>query len=75
MRCEESGQWPSHRLLAQLVRLPKPTSGYRLIALIQTLLRIWGRIRRSLATKWGCAHPLDSIWGVGEGRSSSDSAL
>ena len=48
-RCEELLAWPAARLQIGLVRLPKPTGGARLIGLLDTLLRLWGRARRPLS--------------------------
>eukprot|EP00959_Pyramimonas_sp_CCMP1952_P034658 726408-Pyramimonas_sp.AAC.1 len=75
MRCEKLLFWPSSRTLTQLVRLPKPSGVCRLIALLNTLLRVWGRARRPIASAWELSHDLECYWGAGAGRSSSDSAF
>ena len=75
MRCEKLLIWPSSRILTQLVRIPKSTGGCRLIALMHTLTRIWGRVRRPTAVAWERDHAHPTVWGTGPGRSSSDSAF
>eukprot|EP00959_Pyramimonas_sp_CCMP1952_P281329 5881007-Pyramimonas_sp.AAC.1 len=52
----------------------KPTGGTRLIALLNTLLRVWGRVRRPLRAVWERSQAHPSFWGTGAGRSSSDCA-
>eukprot|EP00959_Pyramimonas_sp_CCMP1952_P032316 678178-Pyramimonas_sp.AAC.1 len=52
--------------------LPKPGGGTRLIALMNTLLRIWGRSRRPISVQWELNRRRPSFWGGGAGRTSSD---
>jgi len=39
-----------------------------------TLLRIWSRARRPVTKAWESSNPSSLVWGLGPGRSSSDSA-
>ena len=75
MQCERYMVWPDSRVVNLLVRLPKPDGGSRLIALMSTLIRVWGRVRRPLSTKWEADRATMEIWGVGKGRSSSAAAF
>eukprot|EP00959_Pyramimonas_sp_CCMP1952_P086888 1817764-Pyramimonas_sp.AAC.1 len=75
MQCEKALVWPTRRLVSRLVRLPKPDGGHRLIAILDTILRVWGRIRRSVSDDWEAGSRTREFWGSGEGRSSSDSAF
>ncbi|CAK0872994.1 unnamed protein product, partial [Prorocentrum cordatum] len=72
--CEELLAWPSGRLINTMVRLSKPDGGCRLIGLMPTLVRVWGRARRPITKAWELVHPSALVWGTGPGRSSSDSA-
>ncbi|CAK0796737.1 unnamed protein product, partial [Prorocentrum cordatum] len=67
--------WPDGRFLSKLVRLPKPGGGERLIVLMNTLVRIWGRARRPVSAAWEKAHALPEVWGHTGGKSSSDAAF
>ena len=73
-KCEEFGCW-GQELITLLVRLPKPDGEARLIGLIDTLVRVWGRARRPLSAAWEHEHRTPEIWGSGAGRSSSDAAF
>eukprot|EP00959_Pyramimonas_sp_CCMP1952_P217480 4548163-Pyramimonas_sp.AAC.1 len=73
--CERLGAWPSQRLWNEMIRLPKPSGGYRLITLMDCTLRLWSRVRSSVTKQWIVAHPSADIWGLGGSRSSSDSAF
>ncbi|CAK0805455.1 unnamed protein product, partial [Prorocentrum cordatum] len=73
-KCEEPLVWPSGRLINTMVRLPKPEGGCRLLGLMPTLVRVWGRARRPITKAWEPAHPSSLVWGTGPGRSSSGSA-
>ena len=74
-RCEHLLLWPDGRFLSKLVRLPKPGGGERLIVLMNTLVRIWGRARRPVSAAWEKAHALPEVWGHTGGKSSSDAAF
>ena len=45
-------------------RVPKPTGGHRLIALLHDLAKLWGVIRRPLAAEWERLHELPEflVW-------------
>eukprot|EP00959_Pyramimonas_sp_CCMP1952_P434261 9093449-Pyramimonas_sp.AAC.1 len=58
-----------------MVRLPKESGGHRLIALIQTIVRIWGRLRRPLSKAWAVANSNDAFWGSRAGATSVDAAF
>ena len=61
--------WPP--LLHVLVRVPKPTGGHRLIALLHGLVKLWeGVIRRPLAAEWERLQELPEFGG-GSGKSST----
>ena len=75
MACERLRCWPAQRIATQLVRLPKESGGSRLIALINTILRLWGRVRQPIAADWQKQNEHAAFWGVGAGRSSSDCAF
>ncbi|CAK0837814.1 unnamed protein product [Prorocentrum cordatum] len=75
MKCEALGAWPSERLWHAMCRIPKASGGCRLITLMHSLIRWWSRARASTSKAWLTAHPNASIWGMGGGRSSSDSAF
>ena len=53
-----------------LVRVPKPTGGHRLIALLHDHAKLWGVMRRPPAAEWGCLHGQPEFWG-GAGKSST----
>ena len=57
-------------LLHVLVRVPKPTGGHRLIALLHDLAELWGVIRRPPAAEWECLYELPEFWG-GASKSST----
>eukprot|EP00959_Pyramimonas_sp_CCMP1952_P092980 1945803-Pyramimonas_sp.AAC.1 len=58
-------RWPQGQLFTELCMLPKPAGGTRLIALLNTLLRVWGRVRRPLSALWESSHAHPSFWGTG----------
>eukprot|EP00959_Pyramimonas_sp_CCMP1952_P203773 4261549-Pyramimonas_sp.AAC.1 len=66
---------PDGRLISKLVRLPKPSGGERLIGLMNTLVRIWGWVRRPVSAAWEQAHALPEVWGHTGGKSSSGAAF
>ena len=73
-KCEDLQMWPSSRLLSVMVGLPKPDGGCRLIALMPTLLRVWGRMRLPVAQQWEAANDDRFLWGE-QGRSSTGAAM
>ena len=73
--CERLLSWPCERVQSRLIRLGKPSGGHRLIALLNTLVRIWGRLRRPVSQAWEAQHRHPSFWGCGPARSSSDAAF
>ena len=73
MRCEAIGLW-GKELLIILVRLPKIDGGSRLIGIMDSLVRVWGRAWRGVSSVWESVHRCQEIWGTGQGMSSSDAA-
>ena len=71
---ERAGEWPGRCMLAIMVSLGKPGGGTRLIALLQTLVRVWSRARRSYTKQWEDAHRHPCFYGC-TGRSSSAAAM
>eukprot|EP00959_Pyramimonas_sp_CCMP1952_P241873 5055681-Pyramimonas_sp.AAC.1 len=69
--CEDKLGWPPQRLVALLVRLPKPDGGTRLIGLLNSIIRIWSRMRRPISAAWTTSQRSSHSWGTGPGRSSS----
>eukprot|EP00959_Pyramimonas_sp_CCMP1952_P176929 3698007-Pyramimonas_sp.AAC.1 len=65
LQCERALVWPSKRLVIGLVRLPKPDGGHRLVAILDALLRVWGRIRRSITESGRRVVVLGSLGGLG----------
>ena len=59
-KCESMGIW-GQQLMTILVRLPKDDGGSRLIGLLDTLTRVWGRARRPVATEWERSHRSDEF--------------
>ena len=49
---ERSRTWPGTVLNTILVRIPKPGRGHRLIGLLVTLFRVWGKVRREYCQEW-----------------------
>ncbi|CAK0850816.1 unnamed protein product [Prorocentrum cordatum] len=76
-KCEENLTWPDERTINELVRLPKGDgNGHRLIALVQTLVRLWPKARSPLSKAWLKQANIPDIWGCGgPGRSSSHVAF
>ncbi len=56
MACEATGKWPEAVAFVVVVLLPKPDGGFRPIALLRLLPRIWVRARREVATEWERLH-------------------
>ncbi|CAK0790689.1 unnamed protein product, partial [Prorocentrum cordatum] len=73
--CERLGAWPDSRIAAELVHLGKPDGGKRLIALLHSLTRAWGRARRPLGVQWERDHNSGSVWGNRANYTSSDCAF
>ena len=68
---ERVGSWPVDAP-ACMVALPKPDGGHRLIALLGTLYRVWGRVRRQLVSDWMQSRVLRGHFGV-RGKSAEQS--
>ena len=66
--------WPAQMLHLIMVALAKPSGGTRLIGVLPTLLRVWGRIRRPLADAWEGRTPHHIFWGTA-GKSTTDAAF
>eukprot|EP00959_Pyramimonas_sp_CCMP1952_P194513 4067353-Pyramimonas_sp.AAC.1 len=77
MLCEKFCCWPRGRVATELARLPKPDKPgeHRLIALMHTLIRVRGRVRRPVSVEWEGRHRNELLWGSGPGRSSLDCAF
>ena len=58
MRCEQLFSWPARRIHAELARIPKDGGGTRLVALIHTLLRVWGEDKAPPVQRMAEAFPL-----------------
>eukprot|EP00959_Pyramimonas_sp_CCMP1952_P343106 7187615-Pyramimonas_sp.AAC.1 len=58
-----------------MARLAKPEGGVRLIALTNTLCRVWGKLRKSVTCSWQELHGCLEIWGTRKRHSSTDSAF
>ena len=39
-----------------MIRLPKEAGGHRLIGILATLYRVWGKVRRAVCEKWERRH-------------------
>eukprot|EP00959_Pyramimonas_sp_CCMP1952_P368247 7713857-Pyramimonas_sp.AAC.1 len=74
-RCEDLLAWPDARVWHEMVRLPKPSGGCRLITLMDSMIRIWSRVRAPVSRSWVSARPSADIWGLGSGRTPSESAF
>ena len=73
-RCEQLQCWPTDSMMHLLMAaVPKPTGGHRLIGILPTLLRVWGRVRRPLADQWEAATPHPACWGC-KGKATSEAA-
>ena len=66
--------WPSAVLINMLIRIPKPDGGTRLIGILASIVRIWGRLRRSLSAQWEGDYAHTAFWG-GVGKSSVAAAF
>eukprot|EP00959_Pyramimonas_sp_CCMP1952_P113729 2377404-Pyramimonas_sp.AAC.1 len=75
MLFEDCLLWPDDRILSELVRLPKPEGGHRLIVLSSTVIRVWAKARQPLSAEWQARHPCEEMWGTRGGQTSSDSAF
>eukprot|EP00959_Pyramimonas_sp_CCMP1952_P173078 3617067-Pyramimonas_sp.AAC.1 len=73
--CERLGTWPDGRVETELVQLSKADGGKRLIALLHTLTRVWGKLRRPLGKRWEETHAALWVWGNRSRFTSSDSAF
>eukprot|EP00959_Pyramimonas_sp_CCMP1952_P087161 1823630-Pyramimonas_sp.AAC.1 len=70
--------WPSARISTELARLPKPDKPSRRApshSLLQTLVRVQGRVRRPVSVEWEGRSRSDLPWGSGPGRRSTDCAF
>ena len=75
MRCERLQLWPSVAMVNLIMAgIPKASGGCRLIGILPTLLRLWGRIRRPISDAWEASTPHDMFWG-GRGKSTTDAAF
>ena len=70
-RCETLGFWPEDLFYTELVRLPKAEGGFRVIALVHTLLRVWSKGRNVISRKWVAQMDMPDIWGAGGGACTS----
>ena len=77
MKAELLRGWPSERLVCLPARIPKPDGGARVIALQNTVVRIWGRACKAVTDKWLREHESGTrhTWGSRKGYSSVDSAF
>ena len=66
--------WPSDRIVNEMVRLATPDGGTRLITLVESLVRLWSRTRRSISRAWIREHGSRHVWGDRRGFSSSFSS-
>ena len=48
--------WPESLRNVDMVRIPKESGGHRLIGILPTLYRLWGKFRRLECVKWGTAN-------------------
>ena len=67
MQCERALCSPSKRLVSRLVRLATPDGGNRLIALLDTIIRVWGRLRRPGSERWELTQRTEEFWELGRG--------
>eukprot|EP00959_Pyramimonas_sp_CCMP1952_P363017 7601673-Pyramimonas_sp.AAC.1 len=65
-RCECLGRWPDKRTYTTLVRLPKEGRGSRLIALVNSLVRLRARARsiiiQAVGRRYGGERSLGRRW-------------
>ena len=71
---EAAGCWPEGVLQAIMVSRAKDSGGYRLIAMLPTLYRVWARLRLGITAQWLEAHRHECFW-TERGKSSSLAAL
>ena len=64
MLIEQARCWPADFSNIDLVRLQKEGGGHRLIGLLPSLYRLWGKIRRSLCVDWEAQHKDESDFAV-----------
>eukprot|EP00959_Pyramimonas_sp_CCMP1952_P439941 9210488-Pyramimonas_sp.AAC.1 len=62
--CESWFTWPDARILREMVRLPQPRGGCRLIALMNSCIRVWARIRVQVCKDWIRRRPGADILGL-----------
>eukprot|EP00974_Lingulodinium_polyedra_P030012 2891185-Lingulodinium_polyedra.AAC.1 len=55
---EENVSWPLGVFVNVMVRLGKPDGGSRLIGLLPTVMRIWGRLHRGEVMDWEEEHDI-----------------
>eukprot|EP00959_Pyramimonas_sp_CCMP1952_P305932 6401883-Pyramimonas_sp.AAC.1 len=60
------------RVQTRLVRLPKASGGHRLVALINTIVRIWARLRIPISRRWERDNQNPDLWGARPAAASSD---
>ena len=66
--CEAKGAWPSLSTAVLVALLPKSTTGRRPIGLFPWLPKIWGKARRSEASRWEIANSRPYLYaGPGKG--------
>ena len=53
---ELAGKWPQHIGIVIIALLPKPDGGRRPIGLFPSLVRLWMRVRLTVAQAWQTAH-------------------
>ena len=68
MAAEIHGHIPTIMNLLTIVFIPKAATGVRPIGLFTASLRLWGRLRRSIADQWEQEHQREYFWG-GKGKS------
>ncbi len=63
LAAERLGRWPSSIALVLIALLPKPDGGLRPIGLMPMLVRLWSRVRRSVAVQWELANARPYFYG------------
>ena len=61
--CEALGSWGTAAFHVLIVLLPKPDGGLRPIGLFPTIIRVWMRMRSSVARAWESANALPQLYG------------
>ena len=71
---EQVGSWPSQIRTTTMPLLPKAKSGFRVIGIIPSVVRLWAKARREVADRWEAASdrpffaaargnsPIDTVW-------------